>query len=213
MANWIDTTFYVFDKAILNFYHNLAVSCGGFLTPVMRFISLLGTHGIFMIVLGVILWFFSKTRKIATSALISMLIGFLITNLILKNAVARLRPYTHVEFAQWWQLVGAPVEKDLSFPSGHVTVVASFITGAFAVSKNKKYTFLLFLCVIVMGVSRNYLMVHYPSDVLGGVLSGVVSGIIGGLITKLIYNKFINEKQTKFANFYKSFSLIKKKQK
>ena len=43
---------------------------------------------------------------------------------------------------------------------------------------NKKYSWLGFLFVLLMGFSRNYLMVHYPSDVVAGMLVGLVSALL-----------------------------------
>ena len=96
--------------------HLRADAMNGFWT----FITSLGNGGWFWIVLGIILLFFPKTRKLGLLTLASMLIGFLITNVCLKNLVARPRPYTQIP--DLTILVKKP--HDWSFPSGHTT--ASF---------------------------------------------------------------------------------------
>ena len=44
-----------------------------------------------------------------------------------------------------------------------------------------------YLFVAAMGVARNYLMAHYPSDVLGGMIVGLIAAAIAYAITLLIY--------------------------
>ena len=63
------------------------------LTPFWRAVTFLGNGGWFWIVLCVLLICFGKTRKTGVTAALSLLSGFLITNLLIKNAVARPRPF------------------------------------------------------------------------------------------------------------------------
>ena len=65
----------------------------GFLTPVITFITHLGDSGIFWIALTLILLAFKRTRRIGLACAVSMIIGLVVTNLILKNWIARIRPY------------------------------------------------------------------------------------------------------------------------
>ena len=67
MAEWLNLTFYSFDRHILEFMHELAESCGGFLTPMMKLVTLIGEKGLWMFVLAAIMMCFSKTRKIGVS--------------------------------------------------------------------------------------------------------------------------------------------------
>ena len=59
---------------------------------------------------------------------------------------------------------------------------------AIFLNTNKKKSWPLFLVVILMGISRNYLMVHFPSDVVGAMLSGGFAAIISSFIVNKIYN-------------------------
>ena len=69
----------------------------GWLNPIMRTITSLGNAGLFWILLALVLLSFKKTRKIGLACAVSIAIGALITNLILKNWVARIRPYEALE--------------------------------------------------------------------------------------------------------------------
>lgn len=78
-------------------------------------ITFLGDGGWFWIVLGLLFLFPKKTRKAGVTALLALAIGAVVTNLCLKDLVARIRPYDSVE-----GLVPLVARlKDYSFPSGH----------------------------------------------------------------------------------------------
>lgn len=85
------------------------------LTPLWKVITFLGNGGWFWIVASVLLICFGKTRKAGITAVLSLALGFLITNLLLKNIVARPRPFD--SYAQILPLITKPT--DYSFPSGH----------------------------------------------------------------------------------------------
>ncbi len=168
---------YNFDFKILNYIsENLHTD---FLDKFFTLITQIGGHkGLFWIGFAIILIIIPKTRKIGIAALIAMLIGFIVTNLIIKNAVARIRPYdvnTAVE------LLVKPL-KDYSFPSGHTCV--SFAASSAVFLFNKKLGIPALILAVFIGFSRLYLYVHYPTDVLAGAVIGIVSGIVAVKIVK-----------------------------
>lgn len=137
------------------------------LTPIFKFVTTLGNAGMIWIVLSVGLLIPKKTRRVGVLALVSLLFSALIDNVILKNVVARTRPYDLIEGLT--SLVGA--QKDYSFPSGHTgSAFAAAVVMFRGLPKKFGIPILVFACL--MGLSRLYVGVHYPSDVLGGVLIG-----------------------------------------
>ena len=76
------------------------------LNPIMRAITSLGNAGAFWILLAAALLLFRRTRKVGLACAITIAIGAVITNLILKNWVARVRPYEAMEALSI--LVGRP---------------------------------------------------------------------------------------------------------
>ena len=141
------------------------------MTPFWKFVTFLGDGGWFWITLSVILLIQKKTRKVGGAALVALGIGAIITNVFLKNVVARIRPYEVIDGLLL--LVGK--QSDFSFPSGHSC--ASF-AAAFAYYKMspKRYGIVALVLAGLIAFSRLYVGVHYPSDVIIGSIIGVLSG-------------------------------------
>lgn len=174
------------DFTILNFiYENIR---NDFLNYPMIFISTLGNAGFIFIVSILILLFNKKTRKIGITLGISLVIGVVIVNLIMKPSIARVRPY---EINQSIELLTSKMN-DYSFPSGHTLAAFEFATAIFLY--NKKWGYVSFIFAILMGFSRLYLYVHFPSDVICGAILGIIFSIISYYITKYIYKKIGNYK-------------------
>ncbi|MEO7961111.1 MAG: phosphatase PAP2 family protein, partial [Ginsengibacter sp.] len=143
-------------------------------TSIMRFITILGTH-LFLIPANLALtaWFlFIKKRrwnsiKIPAVALSSLLLMF-----FLKLIFHRERPLIPLLEAA----------KGFSFPSGHALMSVTFYGLLIVIAwENIKSTWLrwslsigLALLIIVIGLSRVYLRVHYASDVVAGFCVGIV---------------------------------------
>ena len=201
-ALWLNTFFAGFDQSITLAVHKLYESAGGFMTPFMELISFLGKDGICLIILSLLLMLFKRTRRFGTAMLFGVAIGALFTNVFLKVAIARPRPYADESgvFYQLWLLVGQNVESDMSFPSGHTTAAFSTMTALFLMG-NKKYSWTAFIFAFLMGLARIYLVVHYPSDVLGGIIVGVVAGCLGALIAAKLpeawYASWIKKKESR----------------
>ena len=186
IAQWLNTAFAGYDYAILQALHKLAEAAGGVFTPLCYIITLLGEKGLLFLALGIALMLFPKTRKMGVCIFGAVCCGALITNFWLKDFVARPRPLTVEPFRTWWQAAGAYAESEYSFPSGHVTAAMAGVT-ALVLTGKKPARYWAFLFVPVMGIARNYLMAHYPSDVLFAMLIGALSAFIAYLITKAIF--------------------------
>ena len=201
-ALWLNSFFSGYDMAILSFAHRMAELAGSVLTPLNRIITLLGEKGILFFLLAVVLMLFPRYRRTGVCIFGAVCCGALITNIILKDQIARPRPFETVDqFRQWWQFVGAPAEDGFSFPSGHVTAAAAGVT-ALCLMRGKRWFIPGAIWVLLMMFSRNYLMAHYPSDVLFALLIGVFSGFVAALITQLIFRFLENHAgEGKFYDF------------
>ncbi len=151
------------------------------LDKILAFITSLGNAGIIWIVLAVVLLILPKTRKTGIIVAAALLMDLVLCNLILKNLVARVRPYdVNTAIAI---LIKKPL--DFSFPSGHTAASFAAMTALFLAKMKKAWIAALVLAVLI-AFSRLYFYVHYPTDVLGGIVVGILSGIIGYTIVEKI---------------------------
>ncbi|MBR0189478.1 MAG: phosphatase PAP2 family protein [Clostridia bacterium] len=207
MAEWLNNTFYGFDDGVFNALHNFAIDAGGFFTPFFKAVSVIGEKGIVFFVLAIIFMLFSKTRKQGVCMFGALCIGAIIASLILKNTVARVRPYdASAEYAAFWEYVKGSKSDSFCFPSGHTTMITAAMTAMF-ICFNKKWSWLGFLGVLLMGISRIYLIAHYATDVLGGIIVGVISAVIAYFITKLIFFLLEKYKDKKFCAWCLNFDI------
>lgn len=145
----------------------------GFLTPLFTVITSLGNGGMIWILLSLGMLIPKRTRSIGIGGILALLLSLLINNMILKNLVARTRPYEIVEGLV--PLVGRP--RDYSFPSGHT---GSSFAAAWVFYRRLPGRLGIPALVLagLISLSRLYVGVHYPTDVLFGVIGGIVSGCI-----------------------------------
>lgn len=212
-AQWLNTAFYGFDHAILKFYHDLATVADPVCGPIASLCAFLGDGALLFFVIAAILLLFAKTRKSGICMAISVGLASLITNVTVKPLVARPRPYASgvADYVEWWEYVGGHTHSEYSFPSGHTTsAMAAMLALCLCLcifntrENNKKYRWVIIpaaLCVILMGGSRNYIMVHYPSDIIGGIIAGSIGAICGYLLISLIYKRFESHKENKVCAF------------
>lgn len=101
-------------------------------------------------------------------------------NLILKPFVARIRPCdinTAVHLL-------VPRPDDFSFPSGHTG--ASFAATSALYFSRSRLRFPALVSAVLIGFSRLYLYVHYPTDVLAGAVLGSLLGWAGCTLTSMV---------------------------
>lgn len=152
------------------------------LTPFMKIVTFLGNGGWFWILCAVVLLAIPKTRKTGYAAVLSLIFGVIVTNLLLKNIVARPRPFAEIEALI--PLIAKPT--DFSFPSGHTT--ASFAVALVMLRMlPKKIGIPAVVLAALVAFSRLYLGVHYPTDVLTGFVVALVGSSLAvwGVRTKL----------------------------
>lgn len=139
-----------------------------FLDLLMSWISDLGSGRVFF-VLGVVFVLLRAKDKKALGILIfaGMSVSYYVVQM-LKELVARPRPFLVIEGARALDSV-----KDFSFPSGHA--VAVFIM-AVIISSYTRFRVLVYSLAVIVCLSRIYLGMHYPSDVIAGALIGFVLG-------------------------------------
>jgi undecaprenyl-diphosphatase len=141
------------------------------LDKIMLGITFLGDDGIFWIAIGIICLILKKHRKMGLQLLLSMLCTFILGNLILKNIFARPRP-CDIDTAVTL-LLSRP--HGHSFPSGHS--INSMVAAVALFLNNKKIGIPALIIATLIGFSRLYLFVHFPTDVLGGFVIAILVAI------------------------------------
>ena len=171
-----------FELNILDWFQTLHTPV---LDKFMTSVTKLGNAGIFWIILTVLFLLIPKMRKTGVVMAAALIIDLLLCNVLLKNLVARTRPY---DVNTGIQLLVAKL-RDYSFPSGHTAASFASATALYFAGEKKLWKPALVLACLI-AVSRLYLYVHYPTDVLGGVVIGIIAGYLGYRLVKVLEDKF-----------------------
>ena len=188
-----DTTPHAFDTEILLAFRQpgqpgLPVG-PAWLEGAMRDITSLGSSSVLVLIVTAVIVYLLLIRRPATALFIFVAVaGGQVLSSLLKAGVDRPRP----------ELVSHLVtETSLSFPSGHAMLSAvTYLTlGALAARFLPDRTakiFVLCLAVLVtvlVGISRVYLGVHWPSDVLAGWCAGFAWAMLCWLAARLLQRR------------------------
>jgi undecaprenyl-diphosphatase len=147
-----------FDKKLINLFFRTITGIGGAL-----FIS--------VTTLLLIIFSTGTTRLTAISSAASLALSHLPVQVV-KKLFPRKRPYLLFETTK---ILPNPL-KDHSFPSGHTTAVFSVIVPFIIL--NPVLAAVLIPLGLFVGISRIYLGLHYPSDVIAGGFLGTLFGIL-----------------------------------
>ncbi|KOP63661.1 phosphatase PAP2 family protein (plasmid) [Priestia megaterium] len=157
-----------FDSTVISFIQGFESPT---LTMIMKFFSFIGSTSSVIVLSLFILFFLYKVLHHRSELIlfIGVVLGSSILNLILKLFFHRARPDLHrlIEIHGY------------SFPSGHamsafaVYGVLSFLLWRHIPTRSGRsiLTIISITMIILIGISRIYLGVHYPSDIIGGYLA------------------------------------------
>lgn len=155
-----------FEFEILEFIRNNLKN--GFLDAVMPMVTMCGNMGIIWVAIALVISAKAKYRKCSITMLIGLIVGVIVGNLIIKNAVQRDRPCWLVEIPDL--LIANP--QDFSFPSGHT--LSSFCAASVLFHYDKRLGVPSFGVAVMIAFSRLYLYVHFPTDIIGGAFLGMI---------------------------------------
>lgn len=136
----------------------------------------------------ILMFFFSikggiKEKKSLFLALICLPIAVIIVKLI-HLFFFEPRPFIDYDISPLIQH-----KADASFPSRH-TLIAAVIAFSYIYFKSK-WAPLFLLLMLWVGISRIYVGVHYPLDIIGGIATGIITLLIALQIKKIIKVKFL----------------------
>lgn len=159
-----------------------------FLTELMIWISYIGSFSVYIWLIGIVcIWYILHRRYSIAVIVIFNILFSMFLNDFLKGIFQRPRPDIRMMDVSGF-----------SFPSGHTmnnTAIYGFLI--FLVLNSSMNKYLKFILIIFMsfltgmiGFSRMYLAVHYPTDIIGGLCGGIF--VVS--ISILLFQKYCNEK-------------------
>lgn len=145
---------------------------GGWLTVPMKAFSFLGTEEFYLLVMPGVLW--------CLDAALGVRLGLLLLSSASLNAMVKLlfgwpRPYWVSD-----QVKALSTEGSYGLPSGHSQDALSVWGGLATGLRRRAWTVGLGALILLISVSRLYLGVHYPADVLAGWL--LAAALLAGVV-------------------------------
>ncbi len=161
----------------------------GLMDRLMVLITYLGNGGILWIGLTAVMLGFKDTRKAGIASAVSLILMLISVNIIIKPIAGRIRPFEADASLLRAVLISLP--KDASFPSGHTA--AGFASSVAVLLCRKKLGIIMVILAFLVGISRLYLCVHFPTDVIAGAVIGALLGVVGYCISEYINKKYIDK--------------------
>ncbi|NOV57442.1 phosphatase PAP2 family protein [Clostridium saccharobutylicum] len=135
-----------------------------YLDILMPIITYMGNVGSIWIIIASIILLGNTHKLIGYITIFTLIIGTILGEGIVKNIVRRVRPcnkHNNVSL-----LISRPLS--YSFPSGHA--LSSFAASEMLSISYPQYRFIFML----IALSRMYLYVHYPTDIIAGIILGIL---------------------------------------
>lgn len=142
------------------------------------FSTIVGSKGEIWVMLGIVLLLFPKTRKTGLTVLSAYIIAYFIGDGILKDLIARPRPCAVDETV----VLLIARSSSYSCPSVHSMLAFASATAVFC--RHRKAGIFALVFAALVGFSRLYFFVHYPTDVLFGAVLGAAIGALVSLTAR-----------------------------
>ena len=180
--------YFAWESWIITLFQSLS---GPAVTALMTFVTLFGEEAVLVMMLAVIYWGFDKElgEKMGINILTSICFCPLVKNLFL-----RYRPYfvisevSCIRPARQGDLYDITVQ-GYSFPSGHACSSAAAYGTVCSSSRNRTVRTVCILLTVLICISRVYLGVHFPTDVLAGAAIGAAVVFLNGILMRREENR------------------------
>ncbi|HHY64635.1 MAG TPA: phosphatase PAP2 family protein [Clostridiaceae bacterium] len=138
-------------------------------------------NGVFALILA--LFFHARVDKLLAYEVVLGTLTLWLTVELLKMMIRRKRPFIGLKDIR---VVGAKA-RGHSFPSGHTSQAFFMATLLFQHFEFGLATgIILYALALLVGITRIYLGMHYPRDVLGGAILGIAWGLVGAIVNSYI---------------------------
>ncbi len=187
--------FYSIDLAIFYFFnHSLS-------TPFLdRFFSIITNVNNWYIAYVILLvTVFIKGKMKGKIAVVLVILLIIVTDQlghkVIKEILQRVRPCNSLSDA----ITPLGCNGTYSFPSNHA--LNNFAAAVFFSRLFPNYKWILFITALLIALSRVYLGLHYPSDILGGAIIGSAFGYLFSSIA-LFIERFFHLKKSNTGKMY-----------
>lgn len=155
------------------------------LTQIAALVSAFGNYAFIWLVIAIVMLFYAERRHVGVSLVLAIVLTGIIVGFIIQPLVGRIRPY---DAGIGVSAVMGVSRTGFSFPSFHAAT--SFAAAAvLASSLGRRVGIPACIGAVLIALSRMYLGVEYPTDVLGG----IVIGVLVGLGSTWLYNQFLHD--------------------
>ena len=156
-------------KDILLFFINIG---NPFFDFIANFSSLIGEQTVLILLLVIVMYAYDKDKAFAICG--SFVISLFSTG-VLKALIKAPRPFTVLNEIKGKRIATAT---GYSFPSGHTTGSAAMYSSLSFAIRKRIISIFCAIAIVLVGLSRMYLGVHWPIDVAAGLIIGVVLSMI-----------------------------------
>jgi len=159
----------------INFIQFLADNRNDFLTKLFQFFTFIGEVEGYILVIALIYVMYDKKLAFLLSALTLFTMSL---NHFMKMLVKNPRPFiSEGTYAEKWAVSAEKAQElatEYSTPSGHAMAGSGFYSYLYASVKNRYVRIIAILLILLTGLSRPYIGVHYMEDVLIGWVFGIL---------------------------------------
>lgn len=182
-----------------------------FINRLVHFFTIFGEGGIVWFASAIVFLFIKKYRRLGITVILAMILIAGFNNYIFKPLIARPRPFYETPgaglalfvtniFRPVFVIGGKEiwgVPESWSFMSGHS--VSGVLAGTIIFLFDKKRFWPFLVLGFLMGLSRLFLLVHYPTDILAGFAFGALWGVGIHYLSIWIAKKF-SQRQSRLVN-------------
>ncbi|MDE7390260.1 MAG: phosphatase PAP2 family protein [Lachnospiraceae bacterium] len=166
-----------FDEKLINGIGKLHTPI---LNKVMLFMTFLGDSGKVWFFAFALFWIFNRKPVMNIAIMLSMGLGFLMAEIIVKRIVCRVRPCHKIDEEL---LLLKKMPHFYSFPSSHSCTSFAVAAASFLLCSSW-VTAVILVVAIGISFSRFYLQAHYLTDVLCGIVLGILCSLV---MVRLVY--------------------------
>lgn len=156
-----------------------------FLTQLAALVSSLGNYCFIWVILALVMIFFLGRRDVGVTIVFTVLVASIVVGFILQPIFAQVRP---CDAGIGVSAVMGVSRSGYSFPSFHATTSFAAAT-VIAMIAGRRWGTWAFAGAVLISLSRLYLGVEWPADVL----VGAVLGVLIGILSSWVYNQFLHD--------------------